>query len=266
MYNIIYETNCQSRFDARYWMLGAGALGWLGGMVWGGRREEGSGWGTRVCLWWIHFDIWQNQYNIVKFKNKIKLKKIKCAHFSYIVQWILTNIYNHGTPLWYKTKCRLFPSRPTKVSLCLFAGSLLCPGTGKLLIFFPLICALIFWCLNYFSLPRSLASLSFRFFSCIMLLLFSRSVMSNSLWPHGLQHTRFPVFHYLLEFAHTHVHWVDDAIQPSYPLSPLSLPVFNLSQHQGLFQWVGSSHQVAKVLEVQLQHQSFQWIFRVDFL
>ena len=46
-------------------------------MVWGGRREEGSGWGTHVCLWWIHFDIWQNQYNIVKFKNKIKLKKKK---------------------------------------------------------------------------------------------------------------------------------------------------------------------------------------------
>ena len=47
------------------------------GMVWGGRREEGSGWGTHVYLWQIHFDIWQNQYNIVKFKNKIKLKKKK---------------------------------------------------------------------------------------------------------------------------------------------------------------------------------------------
>ena len=44
-------------------------------MVWGGRREEGSGWGTHVYLWQIHFDIWKNQYNIVKFKNKIKLKK-----------------------------------------------------------------------------------------------------------------------------------------------------------------------------------------------
>ena len=73
-YNIIYETSRQSRFDARYWMFGARELGWPRGMVWGGRREEGSGWGTHVCLWWIHFDIWQNQYNIVKFKNKIKLK------------------------------------------------------------------------------------------------------------------------------------------------------------------------------------------------
>ena len=56
MYNIVYETSRQYRFDARYWMLGAGALGWPRGMVWGGRREEGSGWGTHVYLWQIHFD------------------------------------------------------------------------------------------------------------------------------------------------------------------------------------------------------------------
>ena len=74
-YNNIYGMSRQSRFDARYWMLGAGALGRPRGMVWGGRREEASGWGTHVYLWRIHFDIWQNQYNIVKFKNKIKLKK-----------------------------------------------------------------------------------------------------------------------------------------------------------------------------------------------
>jgi len=69
-YNIIYETSHQSRFDARCWMLGAGALGRPRGMVRGGRREEGSGWGTRVYLWQIHVDIWQNQYNIVKLKKK----------------------------------------------------------------------------------------------------------------------------------------------------------------------------------------------------
>ena len=74
MYNIIYETSHQSRFNAPYWMLGAGALGRPRKMVWGGRREEGSGWGTHVYLWQIHFDIWQNQYSIVKL-NKIKLKK-----------------------------------------------------------------------------------------------------------------------------------------------------------------------------------------------
>ena len=72
----MYEMSCQSRFDARYWMFGAGALGQPRGRVWGGRREEGSGWGTQIYLWQIHFDIWQSQYNIVKFKNKIKLKKI----------------------------------------------------------------------------------------------------------------------------------------------------------------------------------------------
>ena len=76
----------------------------------------------------------------------------------------------------------------------------------------------------------------------------------------------FPVLHCLLESAQTHVHCVDDTIQPSHALSPPSLSALNLSQHQGLFQWVSSSHQVAKVLEFQLQHQSFQWIFSVDFL
>ena len=74
------------------------------------------------------------------------------------------------------------------------------------------------------------------------------------------------VYHQLLELAQTHVHWVSDAIQPSHPLLSPSPPAFNLSQHQGLFQWVSSWHQVAEVLEFQLQHQSFQWIFRTDFL
>ena len=140
----------------------------------------------------------------------------------------------------------------------------------------------------------------------------SRSVLSDSLRPHELQHSRppcpsptpgvhsdsrftiqqsesaidccsvakscptlcspmdcstpgFPILHCLPEFAQVHIHWVINAIQPSQPLSPPSPPAFNLSQPQGLFQWVGSSHQVAKVLELQLQHQSFQWIFKVVF-
>ena len=75
-----------------------------------------------------------------------------------------------------------------------------------------------------------------------------------------------PVHHQLPEFTQTHVHWVGDAIQPSHPLSSPSPPALNLSQHQGLFKWVSSSHQVAKVLEFQLQHQSYQWIFRTDLL
>ena len=75
----------------------------------------------------------------------------------------------------------------------------------------------------------------------------------------------FPLHHQLLELTQAHVHWVGDAIQPSHPLYSSS-PAFNHSQHQGLFKWVSSLHQVAKVLVFQLQHQSFQWIFRTDFL
>ena len=65
---------------------------------------------------------------------------------------------------------------------------------------------------------------------------FSRSAMSDSLQPHGLQHASLPVHHQLPEFTQTHVHWVGDAIQPSHPLSSPSPLTFNLSQHQGLFQ------------------------------
>ena len=75
-----------------------------------------------------------------------------------------------------------------------------------------------------------------------------------------------PVHHQLLESTQTHVHCVGDAIQPSHPLLSPSPPALNLSQCQGLFKWLGSSHHVAKVLELQIQHQSFQWIFRTDFL
>ena len=111
-YNIIYETSSQSRFDARYWILGAGALGWPRGMEWGGRREEGSGWGTHIYLWRIHFDIWQNQYNIVKFKNKIKLKKkrglwqplenVKILDPDANKTWLLSHVW-----LWDPMDCRL---------------------------------------------------------------------------------------------------------------------------------------------------------------
>ena len=75
-----------------------------------------------------------------------------------------------------------------------------------------------------------------------------------------------PVHHQFPEFTHTHVHRVGDAIQPSHPLLSPSPPAPNSSQHQSLFQWVNSSHEVAKVLEFQLQHQSFQWTPRTDLL
>ena len=147
---------------------------------------------------------------------------------------------------------------------------------------------------------------------------FSRSVISDSLQPHGLQHARppclsitnsqsllkcrfpatlwmtawfssvqfssvtqscptlrdpmscsmpgLPVHHQLPESIQTHVHRVSDAIQPSHPLLSPSPPALNLSQNQGLFKWVSSSHQVAKVLEFQLQHQTFQWTPRTHLL
>ena len=74
------------------------------------------------------------------------------------------------------------------------------------------------------------------------------------------------VYHQLPDFTQTHAHRVGDAIQPSHPLSSPSPPAPNPSHHQGLFQWVNSSHEVAKVLEFQLQHQSFQWTPRTDLL
>ena len=77
----------------------------------------------------------------------------------------------------------------------------------------------------------------------------------------------FLVVHYLPEFAQTHVHWVSGAIQPSHPLSSPSPPAFNLLEHQGLFQWVGSSHQVAKVLKLQLPSNEYSGLisFRMDW-
>ena len=86
--------------------------------------------------------------------------------------------------------------------------------------------------------------------------------MSNPLRPMNHSTPGLPVHHQPLEFTQTHVHRVDDAIQPPHPLLSPSLPALNLSQCQGLFQWVGFSCQVVKVLELQLQHLSLQRIFR----
>ena len=99
---------------------------------------------------------------------------------------------------------------------------------------------------------------------------FSHSVMSDSLRPHGLQHTRLPCPSLSPRVCSNSCPltqwWLDVFIQPLHPLSSPSPPAFNISQHQCLFQWVGFSHQEANILELRLQYQSFQWIFRVDFL
>ena len=100
----------------------------------------------------------------------------------------------------------------------------------------------------------------------VLLVQFSRSVMSDSLWPHGLKHARLPC-----------ASPTPGACSNSCPLSwwcyptihtllSASPPAFNLPQHQGLFQWISSSHQAAKLLELHLQHHSFQWIFQDLFL
>ena len=111
------------------------------------------------------------------------------------------------------------------------------------------------------SICHEVIGLNAMIFSSVQ---FSYSVMSDSLWPHGLQHARSPCPSPTPGVYSTHVHWVIDAMQPSHPLLSPSPPTFNLSQHQSLIKWVSSLHQVVKVLEFQLQHQSFQWIFGTD--
>ena len=102
--------------------------------------------------------------------------------------------------------------------------------------------------------------------SCFSSVQFSCSVVSDSLQHHESQHSRPPCPSQFPEFTQTHIHRVGDAIQPSHPLSSPSPPARNSSQYQGLFQWVNSSHEVAKVLEFQLQRQSFQRTLRTDLL
>ena len=124
--------------------------------------------------------------------------------------------------------------------------------------------------INYSKLPVTLVAPRFCFFTALAtnwndikknyllessVQLLSRVQLCNLM---DCSMPGFPVHHQLPELAQAHVHWVGDAIQPSHPLLSPSPLAFNLSQHQGLFQWVSSSHQVAKVLELQLQHQSFQ--------
>ena len=104
----------------------------------------------------------------------------------------------------------------------------------------------------------------YKILSCQRLLLFTQSypILCN---PMDCSTPGFFALHQLSGLAQTHVHWIRNAIQPPHPLLLPSPPALNLSQHEGLFQWVSSLHQVAKVWELQLHRQSFQWTFRVDF-
>ena len=118
-----------------------------------------------------------------------------------------------------------------------------------------------------FTIRRAVHRTSLYYFFSVQ---FSRSVVSDSLQIHGLQHARLPCPSSISGATQTHVHRVGDAIQPSPLLSSPSPPAFNLSQHQGLFQWASFSHQVTKVLEFQLQHSpsneySGLFCFRIDW-
>ena len=109
--------------------------------------------------------------------------------------------------------------------------------------------------LDYSSIFERLGYFYFFFLEnlmCISSVQFSRSVLSNSLQPHELQHARPPCPSPTPGFTQTHVHRVRDAIQPSHPWSSPSPPIPNPSEHRSLFQWVNSSHEVAKVLELQI--------------
>ena len=115
-----------------------------------------------------------------------------------------------------------------------------------------------------FSPSLSILNQNMVYFLCAKFQ-FSHSVVSDSLQPHGMQHARLPCpspTPGACSNSCPSSWWY----HPSHPLLSPSSPAFSLSHHQGLFQWVSSSHQVAKVLEFHLQHQSFQWIFRTDFL
>ena len=114
----------------------------------------------------------------------------------------------------------------------------------------------------------SLQRFSFTVFRDLKQVQFSSVTQSClTLWdPINRSTPGLPVHHQLPESTQTHVHWVGDAIQPTHPPSSPSPPALNLSQHQGRFKWISSLHQVAKVLELQLQNKSFQWTPRTDLL
>ena len=134
------------------------------------------------------------------------------------------------------------------------------------------------WFLSWVSDPVQYPKFPTLIFKCILCpismahMFFSQSVSSVSQScptlcnPMNCSMPGLPVHHQLLESTQTHVHWVSDAIQPSHPLLSLCPHALNLSQHQGLFQLVSSLNKVSKVLEFQLQHQSFQWTPRTDLL
>ena len=160
---------------------------------------------------------------------------------------ILTRNVSFTSPV-FKKRWLVFPT------LLFYSISLHCSLKKAL---FSLLAILWNSAFSWVSFPLSLASLFCSFQSLTHVRLFV---------THGLQHTRIPCPLPVPRASQTHIHWVSDATQPSHPVSSPSPPDFNLSQHQAFCQWVSSSHKVAKVLQLYLQRQFFQWIFRGDCL
>ena len=128
------------------------------------------------------------------------------------------------------------------------------------------LCTLFLWRFSLLPIFALMRAPSIFMFPQTPSVQFSRSVMSDSLRPHESQHARPPCPSPTPRVYSNSCDWVSDAIQPSHPLLSPSPLAFNLSQHQGLFKWDSSSHQVAKISDFQLQHQSFQWTPRSDLL
>ena len=176
----------------------------------------------------------------------------------FILKWKVASVVSSSLQPYVLQPARLLcpwdsPGKNTGVGChFLLQGLILTEGLNQGLLH----CRKIFYCLSHRE------TLHIQECSSVQ---FSHSVVFDSLQPHELQHAMPPCPSSTPRIHPNHVHCVGDAIQPSHPLSSPS-PALNISQHQGLFQWVSFSHQVAKVLEFQLQHQSFQWTFRTDFL
>ena len=120
---------------------------------------------------------------------------------------------------------------------------------------------ILYWLGHQGSPVFTFNDIAFSFICC------SVAQSYRTLWdPMNCSKPGLPIHHQIPEYTQTHVHCVSDVIQSFHSQSAPSPPALIFTKHQGLFQWVSSSHQVAKVLELQFQHQSFQWIFRTDLL
>ena len=196
----------------------------------------------------LRFDLWCKMWSILEnvpcpLENKV---------YSSAFGWNVLKISKRSIPFNVSFK--------TCVSLLIFCFDDLSIGLSGVLKIPTIIVVLsispfmsVSVCLMYLDAPMLGASVQF-----------SLSVVSDFCNPMDYSKPGLPVHHQLPEFIPTHVHSVSDVIQPSHLLSSPSPLAFNLSQHQGLFKWVSTLHQMAKVLQFQLQHQSFQWILRID--